>query len=247
MTREEAKEILVRYRAESPDTREPEVVEALELAARDAELSQWLKQQEEFHSRVRQELRGMAPPPELKARILAARPEPRISRWHGGGISAIAASIIFLLALANYFFVRPGIDESFTNFRSRMSSFVLRTYQMDIVTNNAAAVREYLSRTDGPADFQLTPALGNLAVKGGGHLTWQNHPVSMMCFTLAPNETVFMFVLDEKFVQRAKPPENQIAITPGKRLATAAWRKDGRIFLVAANVDEKTIAKLAEN
>jgi hypothetical protein len=244
MTREQAKEFLLLHRPGGAET-DSELAEALRLAANDPELSQWLEQHREFTANITKQFHAIEPPADLKARIMAGakapvegpRPVRRLALW------AAAAAIILVVASVDFWISRNNADaRTFANFRSRMTSFALRTYQMDIVTNNAAAVRDYLAAKGAPADFPLTPSLEKLPVKGGGRLSWQNQPVAMMCFALANNETAFMFVIDQKGVEK---PVRAPQLKSGPGVNSVTWSKEGKLYLLAASETPEKLAALA--
>jgi hypothetical protein len=234
MTREQAQEILLLHRAAGrSNEKDAEMAEALRMAASDSELGRWLEQHREFQADVEKQIRAIAPPDDFKLRILAGVKvtDQKRSFLHRHQVWAIAAAIVVLFALSDWLLSGNRDDRSFANFRSRMSEFAVRSYQMDIVTNSGPAVRQFLASQGAPADFVLTPGLDKLPVKGGGRLSWQNQPVAMMCFSLTDNETAFMFVMDRSGI--AKEP-TEIEVTPGKNLSSVAWTKNGRVYLLAA-------------
>jgi hypothetical protein len=251
MTREQAQEILLLQRPGAAADGDSDTAEALRLAEVDSELKGWLQQHLEFQTRVATEMGKIEPPADLKAGIIAGAKAAGSETQSGVGgkfsrrqILAIAASIILALALAGLWLSRRDEDApTFANFRSRMTSFALRTYQMDIVTNNATAVRDYLKANGAPADFGLTRELAKLPVKGGGRLSWQNQPVAMMCFNLADNQTAFMFVMDESALA-TKPA--QLEIDARKKFSSVTWTKDGKVYLLAAARRPDVLAALAE-
>ena len=244
MTPQEAKEILVRYRLNSADETDPDFAEALQMALTNPKLSQWLLDQQEFHSSVRRQIQSVEIPRDLKARILSEAPaEPTVALFPRRQFVRLAASIVVVLGLSLFWASRtPSEELNFAGWRSRMVSFALRTYQMDILTTDQNAVRKHLSERGAPADFEVTPGLAKLPVKGGGRLYWQNKPVSMVCFSLPDNETLYMFVMDENLIPGAKPSELNIATE--KRLATASWSAKGKVYLMAAATDPKTLTSL---
>jgi len=241
MTREEAREILSRVRSLPASADDPDVIAALKFAETDPDLARWFREQQAFHDHARRELRAIQPPPDLKARILANPPRRRlISRSQ---LLALAASLALMIGATMYFLRPSGDTASFANFHSRMTSFALRTYQMDIITNNAAEVHRFLASRGGPANFPLPSAVAKLPVKGGGRLAWQNHPVSMICFELPTKETLFMFVIDRHLAPGA--PREGVDLHHGNSLSTAAWNQAGRVYLIAANADAQALAALA--
>jgi hypothetical protein len=239
VTREQAQEILLLHRANGAIEQDAEMSEALRFAASDPELAKWLELHREFQANVARELAAIEPPADLKAKILAgvSAIEKPISQkaargWRRRQILAIAAAIILLATLTGLLATHENPDApTFANFRSRMTSFALRTYAMDVVTNNPAAVRDFLKTHGAPADFSLTPQLARLPVKGGGRLSWQNQPVAMMCFGLTNNQTAFMFVIDEHALNKQPP---RFDVEAGKNFSSVAWTKEGKLYLLAA-------------
>lgn len=230
MTREQAQEILLLHRAgHGDDAADPEMVEALRMAASDPELAQWLEQHHEFQATIEQQFASIEPPADLKTRILAGAQTRQKKTLIRPQLLALAASVIVLFVLSNLWLNHE--QRSFANFRSRMTDFALRSYVMDIVTNSGPVVRQFLASEGAPADFPLTPGLEKLPVKGGGRLSWQNQPVAMMCFTLTNNQTAFMFVMDQNAVSKDQP---NMQVTAGKDLSSVAWTKNGNVYLLAA-------------
>ncbi len=245
MTRDEARELLRGWRPHHAEVADPEIQQALEQAKSDPELGQWLQEQQNFHAKIRDELRRLGTPEGLKQSILeGCELRPRF-RWNRP-LLALAASLVLLLAGSAYWLTRTRPDErSFANFHSRMTSFALRTYQMDIVSSEDRAVRDYLLTHGAPADFALPPGLAQLPVKGGGRLSWHNRPVGMMCFSLPDDETAYMFVIDQNAVTGLKALPN-ITTTSGDNLSTAAWSHGGRLYLLAAATPPETLSALAD-
>lgn len=238
MTSAQAKTILARFRGNSADASEPDVIEALGVTKTDWELASWWTAQQQFHAEMSAALQ-VPVPAGLREAIL--RPEPKIIPfWKRPENLAIAASIILLIAAAAFWLTPQGGDATFANFRQRMSGFALRTYKMDVLSTNAQVVRAHLASRQAPSDFPLPPGLAQLPVQGGGRLAWRNHPVSMICFTLPNNETLYMFVMDQSAVKKGASPAPTPELTTD-RLTTAAWTSGGRVYLVAAAMDAQTL------
>jgi hypothetical protein len=243
MTREQAQEILLLHRPGRGEA-DAEVAEALRIAAADPELSAWLAQHREFQTNVQKQFAGIEPPDDLKSRILAEAniAEKRESFLKRHQVWAVAAAIIVLFALADLWRSANQDQRDFANFRSRMTEFALRSYQMDIVTNSGPVVRQFLASQGAPADFALTPGLEKLPVKGGGRLSWQNQPVAMMCFALTNNETAFMFVMEANGVGKEA---QRLEVNGGKKLSSVAWTRNGKIYLLAAAERPEVLQSLA--
>lgn len=247
MTPEQAKEILARYRGNTRDETDPEIAEALQFALANPELNDWFREQQQFHTAMRAQFVAIEIPKNLKHRILAGKPpetKPPQPIWGWYEVATIAACLLVFLGGIVFVNTLPAHETVFEKFRGRMVSFALRTYQMDIVTSDSAAVREHIARQGGVADFEVTPELAKLPVKGGGRLMWQNRPVSMICFQLPNQETLYMFVIDQKLVTGSLPPTTPV-LGIEKKLATVQWTSNGKAYLMAAAADSKTLAALA--
>jgi hypothetical protein len=246
MTCEQAQEILLLHRPSrgAEMGTEAEMAEALRMVASDPELARWLEQHREFQAQVEKQIASIEPPADLKSRILAGAriSEKKESLLRRHQVWVIAAAIVVLFALSDWLLSRNRDDRSFANFRSRMTEFALRSYQMDIVTNSGPVVRQFLASEGAPSDFLLTPGLERLPVKGGGRLSWQNRPVAMMCFSLTNNQTAFMFVMDREAV--VKEPSG-IEVAAGKDLSSVAWVKNGKVYLLAAAERPEALQSLA--
>ena len=72
MNREEARFILKAYRPGESDARDPEVAQALALAESDPALRLWLERQIASQAILRESLRQIPIPPDLRERILEA-------------------------------------------------------------------------------------------------------------------------------------------------------------------------------
>ncbi len=229
----EAKRILIAYRSEFDQPPDPEVAAALELAQADPELRIWLAQMQEFHRAMRADLRSIPVPSGLKARLLTQQKKV-IPLWRRPEVLLAAACLTVGLFLSILFLRPQPEDESFGGFRSRMVSFALREYRMDILTNNATVVRQFLKEHGAPADYALTPGLQARPVKGGARLAWHTNPVGMVCFNLPKNETLYMFVMDKTAIQTNDLPGAEPVLAPVHGIMTASWSRAGRVYLVAA-------------
>ncbi|MDB6039098.1 MAG: hypothetical protein JWM99_2939 [Verrucomicrobiales bacterium] len=244
MTQHEAKQVLLRYREEVSDSSDLEIKLALEVAARNPELNEWLTTHRNFQIAAVDQLRSIPVPPDFKAVILAGKPTHSV--LGRTSFLAMAALLVGLAVSAALWFRPPSETKTFANFQNRMMNFVLRTYQMDILSTDQAKVREYLAAHGAPSDYALTPALSRLPVKGGGRLSWQNHPVGMICFDLPQKETLYLFVVDRAVIPDSQVPDKRSLVTPGARLSTATWSDGQRIYMLAAPIDAEALAKLAE-
>jgi len=213
------------------DLRTPEALEALELARCDSELSHWWEQQRAWHDGVRESFRSIPLPSRLQERILARAKIIEVPWWRQRTVWQAAALLVLLATLA-VLFLPSRREDSFQTFRSRMVRNVLRTYSMDIVTNDMTQIRNYLATNQAPADYILPQKLASLPALGGGALGWQDRRASMVCLDSKTNGTLFLFVVDGAAVRRAPSAHQFVAI---KNLMTVSWSSGGKTYVLAGS------------
>jgi hypothetical protein len=252
----EAKFILARYRPGTADPLDPEMEEALKVAARDLQLGKWLEDQIALHAAARQGFRQLPVPEGLRGRILAlavAKSEPgdeqedAATGWMAMVDSilrnwirlAVAAAVLILLGLSGMWWPESTEGTQLADFRGRMVRTALREYVMDIHTTDMEEVRRHLQARNAPADYRLPSGFESLSVAGGGLLRWRNEPVSMVCFDQGGGELLFLFIIDRASVRNE--PGSHPEFEQVNRLMTASWSVDDRVYLLAGEVGESTL------
>ena len=135
----------------------------------------------------------------------------------------------------------------FASYRDRMARSVQRAtaQYMKFVSTNQVDILGYFRTNNRPADFDLPNALKSLPGQGGSVLTWNNHPVEMLCLDAGtPGVTtnnLWVFVMDKNAVPDAPAASPQFA--PVARLMTASWSEGDKIYLVAAAGTEQDVKK----
>jgi hypothetical protein len=205
---------------------------------------------DEFDARVREAFASIPVPPNLRAQILAQRKIISVPFWRGSNTAkaalALAAAVVLLATGLLFWNNAPREDNAFAGFRSRMVSFALRRYDMDLHTNQLAAVKNYLATQGAPADFPLPPTLAASTVIGGKSLSWQGKPVGMVCFGHG-KEVLYMFVIDTPLpgtpTNAAAPP----VIGTYKNLATATWTTGDKTFFLAGRIAASDLERLVKS
>lgn len=234
MTAAEAREILLLYRPGTSDGEDPQIIEAMDLARRDPELSKWFAQQQAFQIAMKARFREIPAPEHLKLALLARQKvvHPPVF-WRRPVWVAAAAIFAVLLGLAA-FVTRPSVPNRFGHYRETMVNAAVRMYGMDLQTNDMMQLRRFVGSHGAPDDYQLTGGLAQLQLKGGGLQRWRGNPVSMVCFDRGGGTMLFLFVMKQSAVKDPPPQSPQKAVVAQvDGLMTASWSKGGDTYVLA--------------
>jgi hypothetical protein len=226
----QAQRILLIYRPGLGDESDPEIQAALGLAQREPALKEWFQAHCAFQRELRAKFRELPVVDGSKETLLAQRVARGPSLWWQRRVAwALAASILLFLGLAAWW-QRPTPRAQFAEFRARMVRTVLREYRMDIETNDLRHLRQFHAAQGAPADYQVPPGLERQPLTGGGLLSWQSRPVSMVCFDSGRGDMLFLFVIDRRAMHDA--PDETPHWTRVNKLTTASWSRAGRTYVL---------------
>lgn len=231
MNRAEARQVLVLYRPGSADDRDPEIAAALDLVRQDAELRTWFEQHCAFQTAMRAKFREVAPPLELKDRILAQQKIVRPSFQQRPLVWLAAAAVVLAVIGLAIFWTRPANPDRFANYMARMVRTALREYRMDLVTNDMRQVRQFMATNGAPADYSVPKGLAELQLTGGGLLRWRSNPVAMVCFNRGDNQMLYLFVMQRAALKDPPPPTPQLSKV--SKLVTLSWSQADKIYILA--------------
>jgi len=243
----EAKTILLLYRPGTADADDPQVAEALAVAKRDPELTDWLEAHCARQEALRAKFRQITVPAGLKEQIISEQAaHERISLWRRNALFAVAAVVVAVIALAPLWFPHRPNDNTFAGYRSQMGHVALFGYGMDLTTNNPAAVRAYLAQNQAPADYVLPAPLEKTGLIGCAIQDWQGAKASMLCFRtgrpLPPGEQsdLWLFVIDRSRVKDAPPPGSRDFVQVS-RLRMVTWTEGDKLYVLGTTGDEQTL------
>ena len=247
MNANEAKSILLLYRPGTADTEDPQIAEALALAQRDPELTNWLDAQTARQRALREKFRQSAAPAGLMEQIISEhaanqRMFPARQKFR------LALAVLLLLSgtLAVFWFSHRSPDDTLAIYQNQMARVALSPYPMDLATNDPAPIRAYLAENHAPADFVLPASLQQTAVSGCAVESWQGVKVAMICFRtgkpLAPGTAndLWLFVVDRasvKNIDAGTTPQ----IAKVNRLTTATWVQGDKLYLLGIEGEEPDI------
>jgi hypothetical protein len=109
--------------------------------------------------------------------------------------------------------------------------------KMDLETRDLKEVRRYLA-TKGQSDISLPKGLESKATTGCATLSWQNKPVSMICFNSGsnadPNQAdLFLFVVASSDVPDSPPP-GRPEFAQTRKLLSATWSSGDKTYILLA-------------
>ena len=250
MTVDRAKEILVCYRPGLDDGSDPELQEALQLCAQNAELQTWYEGQKRAQELLKAQFRAIEPPTGLREQILserkAAEQLPLRRRLAATGVLALAGVIVaVILAFQHRVGPAPYTVETFQN---RMAALVIRAYpEMDLETNNLPMIQQYLASKGAPSALRLGAPLADTPTTGCKVLEWREKPVSMVCFKSNPvgkpnTPDLFLFVTDAKDLAGGKK-SGELRFSRVDDLNVLSWTADGKVYVLAGFADELSLRK----
>lgn len=252
----EAKKILQLYRRNAADAHDPQFAGALKLAERDPELAQWLEEQGARQLIIATTFRQIPVPIGLKEQIISEQAAQRRSKFSRRKMElALLAVILIFSSLAGFQLLRHDqtktvsiADDSLAAYRLQMSGIALRGYGMDLLTNNPAAIRDFLTSKKAPADFVLPTGLQSAEIAGCAIQGWQTGKVSMVCFRtgkpLPPGQAsdLWLFVVDQAALKDS-PATKKLLFATANQLMTVTWTEGGKVYLLETEGDETALRK----
>jgi hypothetical protein len=243
----EAKINLLLYRAGTKDADDPEVHEALALAATNPELFRWLEVHGAGQAAVRDHFRRIAPPDGLKEQILSEfAASQRGSARRRFLVFAPAALLVVVALLAVFWPPRRGVEQPLRLYQNRMVRTALGGYAMNLLTNDLGGVRAYLAQRQAPADFTLPQSLQHATLMGCALSDWQGARVSLLCFRtgkpLPPGAVsdLWLFVVDRASVGNA-PNSGAVQLARVSLLMTATWTDGNRLYFLGVRGEESDL------
>jgi hypothetical protein len=243
MNSQQAKQILVGYRPGIDDTSDPRIAEALRQLDHDPELALWFQQLQQADDVIRQRLREMSVPANLKQRILA---EQKIARpdfgWRKPVLMAAAAAAIVLIGVVSVSLSRRNAPGKLEAYREEMVQYVSTSYSRDFIkVTSFDELRQVLAKKNWPSDFIIPDRLKSVTVIGGGAMEWNGHKVALACMKEG-RHGLWLLVVDKSAL--SDPPLTEIPqVKEVESAPTAAWSQDGKAYLFTVQGDEAFLKK----
>jgi hypothetical protein len=249
MKRDEAQFILRAYRANSDDALDPQFQAALELAKQDSELAKWFAEEQAVDAAFARHVRAGVPvPPNLQKQLLllrattSCRPWWRRSAWVG-----IAASIAVVLGATTVTWWRSIVqgreaEAQLGAFRVSMVGAVDRVHHEDVAGLRGEELRRWLRDHGGDAGFVLPAGLTEKDIMACKIVGWRQQQVTMLCLKIDGKHTD-LFVVDMGSLPRM-PVGAEPRVASVGSVGTAAWRRDGKLYLLVANRPAEELKRL---
>jgi hypothetical protein len=243
MNKDEIRKILALVRLGGQDADDPLIASAKESAQRDPELAQWFEEQQEFDRKFAEAIGEIPIPAGLQTRIMSiARERIRQRSLWPRRIGRAAAAIAVLAVLFSSWrgLFQPAV--SVADFRSEMVSFIRLTPSLDLESHELKRIQTWLSRTDAPAEVSIPSGLSALEAVGCRTLFFRGQKVTLICFRRSGTRLAHLLVLDHLALRSLRADGAPIFAQDGEWM-TAAWRKKGRTYLLAAQGDRALLER----
>ena len=255
MDKNEAREILRAYRADLFEMDDPDIKEALRMAAEDPQLQALLKEEQAFDHAFSEVLKDIEPPSDLMEKILSGAPaaaetqtkQAKIIWWRHPGTWAAAACLTALLVVAAVFTQNKSIPPPggeialLDNFAraAAMHSPTIRT--LDFGDTKIDDLNTFLIKEGAPNPHRhphpqrLPENMDQLSGLGCLTFNWENSQVGVLC--LKGSKFYNLYVLNREGIDsqrnQKKPAYKQFG-----DYATALWMEGNLIYVLT--VEGKT-------
>jgi hypothetical protein len=261
MDDEEAKRILALYRPGTDDPNDPDFKEALARAnafpaatgradKADSELGCWFQEHCSSYLSIRARFLEIEPPPGLKEQILAEGKPPasKVFPFRTMVLLRAAAVFVLCLGLTALFWRSHSGEDDFNIYRSRMVRTAMQPYGMELQSHGLPAINAFLAGRKAPVDYALPEGVPKAQAVGCAVLKWHGQPVSMICFHTGQSSApggqtdLWLFIVDQSSVRNG-PTAFSPTVARVNKLMTAAWSRDGKMYVLAAAGDEDFLRK----
>ena len=191
------------------------------------------------------------PPEGFKEQILAERKVNTPGFWSRRPVRAVGAAlavaaIAFVLVVQRW---EPGENTGFVGFQGRMISKALRSYSMDLETDNPERVRTLFAERKIISDYTLPAGLEQAKLTGCIASTWQGKPVSIICYKtgkrLPPAQAsdLWLFVAETASVPGSPDSSRPTFQKVSSGVTAASWSQGGKTYVLAIEGDEASLRK----
>ncbi len=232
MTSEQAKEILAVYRPDTADEHDPVFADALALVKADPVLRKWFDDSVAFDRGLRAAVGQVAPPAELRSRVLNERKIIRPAVWYqrrlNGREMAAAAIILFALTVGGFWLLQKPV--TFADFQREIADQSWGSSpHVALKSSNLGEVRKFLAAHNLSTNFAIPPTLAQSDVNGCSVMHWQGRQIPVLCFH-SHRQHLHLLIVDRDLFPDA-PSQNPQA-EHWEAWRTVSWSKEGHTFVL---------------
>ncbi len=232
MTLDEAKLLLGCFRPDVDDPADPLFADAFSLLAAEPELAAWFEKEKSFDRDMREALREIRPPADLRDALLGENKVIRPFSFRPyAPLLAIAAILVALVAVGGLF--RPS---SVTDDDAALAALVRKIPEMTVAHShsmasggNFAPIRSWLAEHGGISDMTIPEGLKNAAGIACEVTEIEGRKVTILCFDRKNHQPVHLYVM------QASPssPEQGPSFFEVDGVAVATWRDKDLVYFLA--------------
>ncbi|MGK0186345.1 MAG: hypothetical protein ACI9R3_002128 [Verrucomicrobiales bacterium] len=231
--------VLAAFRPDTEDADDPRFRDALQKLQSDAELKSWFDEQNALSSALRDKLREIHIPAELRSNILtgakvsAATEKRKPGKWPR--ILALAACIAILGASVFLWSNRfvPSGPVTFAAYHQDMRSYLNGFFLLDYESEDLENVQNWLATKYGYSDYKVPDALASFPSLGCEVIDWHGKQAFLICFDV-DGELVHLFSMPGgKTLTGAPSNQSPSAVVQTGEWSSTSWIENDRLYLVA--------------
>lgn len=248
VTEEQAKLILSVHRSGDSDPDDSLVTDALALVATDSDLRVWYEREQQCIAALDAKFGEIAPPANLRARILeTAPPTARSQRWtRRHTILAAAALLVISLVGSALWLERPFTSgvASRAAYQQDMATFLDRFFLLDYESDKIEDVTGWLARERGIKNFAVPQSLAAHPSLGCEVIPWNGRLTYLICFDV-DGELYHLFLLPGG-TDLAAPAGESKRFPVDPKWATASWSDGNDLYFCCSLEDPDRFRRILD-
>ena len=264
MNEKEVRILLHTYRHDLREANDPDVLEAIRQLDAGPDLQRWVDVEQAFDRAFAATLKGIAPPPGLRDRILSGAPEDSGGRavekststsrevvWWRQPVTWSAAACFLLLAgigilLSDRYDQSntqdPVILADFGQFVDAMVGEGIRFEGvLDYKNSDVGKIKAFLASSDAPFPAEIRGQMKSLDGIGCKSFSWEGRRVGMIC--LRGDKTYHLYTTESASTAPQRQPPLPLYRQIGNH-ATAAWRDENLLYVLTVEGSEDDLRTL---
>ena len=270
MTRDEAKSLLQACTQDEAATSSPEVVEALAMAANDAELAEWFRREKEFDEAFSSSLDELEPPADLRDQLLDIASKTTdedqsvdeekdkvvlfptfrnlASRQFLRNLGSFAAALA-VVAFVSVILFEPR--EATAN--AKMPEFYqtvrdeIRAHQApDYMHDKPQELLQFLRDRNAPTPATLPKSVDAMKRTGASILQGRDNVIGVLFLEDLNGDKFRLFIVDMEVPDSVAPTLPKMKIKEFAEVSALTWKKDGKVHALVTHGSPSTLEALRE-